>query len=66
MVCVLVLKDGPEKCAVFHEEDVKKRVVELGYITEEFAQKSGITQGLPVVAIYMEAFKEIIKNEIQK
>lgn len=34
MVCVLVLKDGPEKCAVFHEEDVKKRVVELGYITK--------------------------------
>lgn len=24
LVCVLVLKDGPEKCAVFHEEDVKK------------------------------------------
>ena len=35
MVCTLVLKDGPEKCAVFHEEDVKKRVVELGYITEK-------------------------------
>ena len=35
LVCTLVLKDGPEKCAVFHEEDVKKRVVELGYITEK-------------------------------
>ena len=39
MVCVLVLKDGPEKCAVFHEEDVKKRVVELGYITEKELKK---------------------------
>lgn len=39
MVCTLVLKDGPEKCAVFHEEDVKKRVVELGYITEKELKK---------------------------
>ena len=39
MVCVLVLKDGPEKCAVFHEDDVKKRVVELGYITEKELKK---------------------------
>ena len=39
LVCVLVLKDGPEKCAVFHEEDVKKRVVELGYITEKELKK---------------------------
>ena len=39
IVCTLVLKDGPEKCAVFHEEDAKKRVVELGYITEKELKK---------------------------
>ena len=39
MVCTLVLKDGPEKCAVFYEDDVKKRVVELGYITEKELKK---------------------------
>ena len=27
MVCTLVLKDGPEKCAVFHEEDVKRLTI---------------------------------------
>lgn len=42
LVCVLVLKDGPEKCAVFHEEDVKKRVVELGYITEKELKKRNV------------------------
>ena len=39
IVCTLVLKDGPEKCAVFHEEDVKKRVVELGYISERLLRR---------------------------
>ena len=39
MVCTLVLKDGPEKGAVFHEEDVKRRVVELGCITEKELKK---------------------------
>ena len=46
MVCVLVLKDGPEKCAVFHEEDVKKRVVELGYIKEEELKKRFTLSGI--------------------
>ena len=55
MVCVLVLKDGPEKCAVFHEEDVKKRVVELGYIKEEELKKrftlSGIGLFVPMLIL---------------
>ena len=46
IVCTLVLKDGPEKCAVFHEEDVKKRVVELGYITEKELKKRCALSGI--------------------
>ena len=55
LVCTLVLKDGPEKCAVFHEEDVKKRVVELGYITEKELKKryalSGIGLFVPMLIL---------------
>lgn len=55
MVCTLVLKDGPEKCAVFHEEDVKRRVVELGYITEAELKRryalSGIGLFVPMIIL---------------
>ncbi len=55
IVCVIGLKDGPEKFAVFYEEDVKKRVVELGYTTEKELKKrfaiSGIALFVPMLII---------------
>lgn len=35
MVCIVGLKDGPERFSVFYENDVQRRVVELGYTTEQ-------------------------------
>lgn len=55
LVCVVGLKDGPEKFAVFYEDDVKKRVVELGYTTEKELKKrfaiTGIALFVPVLII---------------
>ena len=34
LICVVLIRDGAVGGVVFYEEDVKKRVVELGYITE--------------------------------
>lgn len=55
IVCVVGLKDGPEKFAVFYEEDVKKRVVELGYTTEKELKKrfaiSGIALFVPMLIL---------------
>lgn len=55
IVCVVGLKDGPEKFAVFYEEDVKERVVELGYTTEKELKKrfvlSGIALFVPMLII---------------
>lgn len=55
IVCVVGLKDGPEKFAVFYEEDVKQRVVELGYTTEKELKKrltvSGIALFVPMLII---------------
>ena len=35
LICVVLIRNGPVGGVVFYEEDVKKRVVELGYITEK-------------------------------
>ena len=55
LVCVVGLKNGPEKFAVFYEEDVKVRVVELGYTTEKELKKSftisGIALFVPMIII---------------
>ena len=55
LVCVVGLKNGPEKFAVFYEEDVKARVVELGYTTEKELKKSftisGIALFVPMIII---------------
>ena len=46
LVCVVGLKNGPEKFAVFYEEDVKARVVELGYTTEKELKRSFTISGI--------------------
>ena len=55
LVCVVGLKDGPEKFAVFYEEDVKERVVELGYTTEKELKRkftiSGIALFVPMLIL---------------
>ena len=55
LVCVVGLKNGPEKFAVFYEEDVKARVVELGYTTEKELKRSftisGIALFVPMIII---------------
>ena len=55
LVCVVGLKNGPEKFAVFYEEDVKVRVVELGYTTEKELKRSftisGIALFVPMIII---------------
>ena len=55
LVCVVGLKNGPEKFAVFYEEDVKARVVELGYTTEKELKRSftisGIALFVPIIII---------------
>ena len=48
LVCVVGLKNGPEKFAVFYEEDVKARVVELGYTTEKELKRSFTISGIAV------------------
>ena len=57
LVCVVGLKNGPEKFAVFYEEDVKARVVELGYTTEKELKRSftisGIALFVPMIIIMM-------------
>jgi hypothetical protein len=35
LICVVLIRNGAVGGVVFYEEDVKKRVVELGYITEK-------------------------------
>ena len=35
LICVIGMANGPVEMVVFYEDDVKKRVVELGLITEE-------------------------------
>ena len=55
LVCVVGLKNGLEKFAVFYEEDVKARVVELGYTTEKELKRSftisGIALFVPMIII---------------
>lgn len=55
LVCVVGLKDGPERYAVFYEEDVKKRVVELGYTTEKEQKRrfaiSGVALFVPMLIL---------------
>ena len=55
LVCVVGLKNGPEKFAVFYEEDVKARVVELEYTTEKELKRSftisGIALFVPMIII---------------
>ena len=35
LICVVLIRNGAVGGVIFYEEDVKKRVVELGYITEK-------------------------------
>ncbi len=55
LVCVVGLKDGPERYAVFYEEDVQKRVVELGYTTEKELKRrfaiSGVALFVPMLIL---------------
>lgn len=42
IVCVIGIANGPVGLVVFYEDDVQKRVVELGYTTKEKIRKSFI------------------------
>lgn len=50
LVCVVGIRNGAGKFVAFYEEDVQKRVVELGYTTEKAIKKSTIIAGL---ALYL-------------
>lgn len=39
IICVVLIANGPVGGVVFYEDDVKKRVVELGYTTEKKIKK---------------------------
>ena len=50
MVCVAgIAQEGPVGLVTFYEEDVKRRVVELGLTTEEKIRKSAVISGILVL-----------------
>lgn len=48
VVCVIGIADGPVGLVVFYEDDVKKRVVEMGLITEERIKRNNLIASLAV------------------
>ena len=42
IICVIGIANGPVGLVVFYEDDVKKRVVELGLITEERIKRNSL------------------------
>lgn len=42
LICVIGMANGPVEMVVFYEDDVKKRVVELGLITEEKLKRNSV------------------------
>lgn len=40
IICIIGIANGPVGLVTFFEQDVKDRVVELGYITKEQIRKS--------------------------
>ena len=46
LICVVLIKDGSVGGVVFYEDDVKKRVVELGLITEDEIRKRSIISAI--------------------
>lgn len=42
IICVIGIANGPVEMVVFYEDDVKKRVVELGLITEERIKRNSL------------------------
>ncbi|MBQ7784195.1 MAG: hypothetical protein IJ368_09515 [Oscillospiraceae bacterium] len=42
IICVIGIANGPVGLVVFYEDDVKKRVVELGLITEEKIKRNSL------------------------
>lgn len=42
LICVVGIANGPVGLVVFYEDDVKKRVVELGLITEERIKRNSL------------------------
>lgn len=46
LICVVLIKDGSVGGVVFYEDDVKKRAVELGLITEDEIRKRSIISAI--------------------
>ena len=42
IICVIGIANGPVEMVVFYEDDVKKRVVELGLITEDRIKRNSL------------------------
>ena len=55
LICVIGMANGPVEMVVFYEDDVKKRVVELGLITEERLKRNSaiITAALFLPIIFI-------------
>ena len=55
LICVIGMANGPVEMVVFYEDDVKKRVVELGLITEEKLKRNSaiITAALFLPIIFI-------------
>jgi hypothetical protein len=53
LICVVLIRDGAVGGVVFYEDDVKKRVVELGYTTEKTIKRNyAITSAALFIPIF--------------
>ncbi len=50
IICVIGIANGPVGLVVFYEDDVKKRVVELGLITEERIKRNSMITTIALFA----------------
>lgn len=50
IICVIGIANGPVGLVVFYEDDVKKRVVELGLITEERIKRNSLITTIALFA----------------
>ena len=50
IICVIGIANGPVEMVVFYEDDVKKRVVELGLITEERIKRNSMITTIALFA----------------
>ncbi len=50
LICVVLIRDGAVGGVVFYEDDVKKRAVELGLITEDEIRKRSLAASIALFA----------------